>query len=79
MSENGSNKSGWERAESVASGVDKAIDGTALVLMKLWGLLLVIVGIVVLVIGFEKAWWVGLLAIAYGVYLLFPGSKFVIW
>jgi len=79
MTNDGPKKSGWEKADGVAQGVGKAIDGTALVFMKIWGLVLLFIGILILVLVFDKGWWAGLLVSAYGVYLLFPGSKLVIW
>ena len=74
-----SNQSGWEKADKVAHGVGKAIDGTALVMMKIWGLVLLFIGILLLVLAFASAWWVGVIVGAYGLYLILPGSKFVIW
>lgn len=74
-----SRTSGWEVADKVAHGAGKAIDGVALVMMKLWGLALVLIGIVLLVLAFDKAWWAGFLLIGYGIYLLLPGGKFVVW
>ncbi|WP_286299868.1 hypothetical protein [Microbacterium suwonense] len=49
-------------------------------LTKLYGLLLVVVGIVATGLGAAAGgWWAGLLLIAYGVYLILPGWKLVIW
>lgn len=80
MSNNNSRASGWEVADKVAHGAGRTIHGIGWVLTKLWGALLLIGGVVILFTGFSKGvWWVGLLVIAYGIYLVLPGSKWVIW
>lgn len=47
-------------------------------LTKLWGLLLLVGGIALLVIA-PSSWWAAILVAAYGLYLLLPGEKWVIW
>ena len=79
MSDEKSKISGWEAADRVAHGAGKAIDGVALVVIKLYGIGLLFAGILILVLTFATGWWAGLLLIAYGIYLLTPGSKFVVW
>lgn len=81
----GRQASAWNAADKVASGIDKAADvagdigtGIGLVLTKLWGLLLLVGGIALLVIA-PSSWWAAILVAAYGVYLLLPGEKWVIW
>ena len=71
--------SGWERADALAHGAGKAISGTATVLTKGWGIVLIIAAIIVIVVNPGALLIPGLLVIAYGVYLVLPGSKFVIW
>jgi hypothetical protein len=72
-------QSGWEVADKVAHGAGKTLNGIALVLAKLWGLALVVIGITVFVLIPDTGWWIALLLIAYGIYLLLPGSKWVVW
>lgn len=79
LPEDNSKKSGWEVADRVAHGAGKAIDGVALVMTKLWGIALVLIGILLLVFALDKAWWLGILVAGYGIYLILPGSKFVVW
>jgi len=77
----GGGTSGWEVADKAAHGVGTALDGIGWFLTKGYGVLLIIAGIVLLVMGGWDA--KGILAClvvsAYGVYLLVPGDKFVIW
>lgn len=80
------NPSGWEKADAAANKVgnamekaDRVANAVARPIVKVYGVVLVIIGIIVLVSAFATAWWVGLILIAYGIYLVFPGSKFVVW
>lgn len=70
--------SGWERADSVAHGVGKVVNGTSWLLTKAWGVILMIFGIVGPTLG-GAGIWAGLVVVAYGIYLLAPGRKFVVW
>lgn len=70
--------SGWEKADKVVDGVGAVVNGTATVIMKLYGLGLLIAGIAIIIVT-PAGWWAGLLVAAYGVYLLLPGGKLVIW
>jgi len=70
---------GWEKADKAAHTAGKVIDGTASAAVKIYGVILIIIGIGILVLAFATGWWVGLILIAYGIYLLAPGSKLVIW
>lgn len=46
---------------------------------KLYALGLIVLGVAVLILAFKSVWWGGLLIAGYGVYLLLPGSKWVVW
>ncbi len=70
---------GWEKADKAAHVTGKVFTGMALVMMKGYGVILVILGIILLAVAFSSAWWAGFIIIGYGVYLLFPGSKWVVW
>lgn len=70
---------GWEIADGVASGVGAAARGIGWLLIKLWGLLLVVASVAVLIWTGGEYWWGFLVIIGYGVYLLLPGSKWIIW
>ena len=69
---------GWETADKVAHGAGAAINGLAILLMKGWAVLLIIGGIWFMTLG-AGGIWAGLAVVAYGVYLILPGSKFVVW
>ena len=71
--------SGWEHADKVAHGAGKVISGTAIVLTKGWGVVLIIAGIAGIALKPGTLIIPGLLVVAYGVYLVLPGSKFVVW
>ncbi|GAB3283476.1 hypothetical protein GCM10027449_26550 [Sinomonas notoginsengisoli] len=80
MPNDDSKMSGWEVADKVAHGAGAAAHGVGWVLTKAWGALLLIAGLIVLFAVFAKGgWWAGPLLIAYGIYLLLPGSKWVLW
>lgn len=53
MLENKPRKSGWEYANEAAHGAGKAVEGVDLIIMKLYALVLLIVGVVVLVAAFS--------------------------
>jgi hypothetical protein len=78
LSHSPSRPSGWEIADKAAHGVGAVVNGTATVITKLYGLGLLIVGVVA-IFALPATWWGGLLIAAYGIYLLLPGSKWVIW
>lgn len=74
--------SGWEVADKVAHGVGSAANGVARVILILYGLGLIAFGLIVIVGGVmlgSAAGLFGLLFIAYGIYLMVPGWKIVIW
>lgn len=71
--------SGWEKADSVAHGAGRVVEGTARVIVKGYAVLLILAGIVLFCINPAAAWWAALLLIGYGVYLIVPGTKIVIW
>ena len=70
---------GWEKADSAVHGVGRVVHGTGWVLTKLWGAFLLIAAIIAMVAKPDTLIIPGLLVAAYGVYLLAPGSKFVVW
>lgn len=70
--------SGFEIADKAASGVETAFSVIGLILLKLWALLL-IAGAVIVVVLVPSLWWAALLFGGYGLYLLLPGEKWVIW
>lgn len=71
--------SGWEKADKVAHGAGRVLEGTGWLIVKAYAIGLVLIGIVLFFINPGAAWWASLLLIAYGVYLLVPGSKIVVW
>ena len=71
-------KSGWETADSIASGLGKAARGTGWVIIKLYAIALIAIGVFGLVAFDSAARWGSLLFIGYGLYLLFGGT-WVIW
>ncbi|MCU1551138.1 MAG: hypothetical protein JWR36_1698 [Glaciihabitans sp.] len=71
--------SGWEKADKVAHGAGKVLDGTSLVLTKGYAIVLIVAAIIAMVANFGALFWPGLLILAYGIYLLLPGSKLVVW
>jgi hypothetical protein len=70
---------GWEKADSVAHAAGQVAHGIGWVFTKIYGVILVILGIVGLVAIDSPVRLLGLLVIAYGIYLLAPGSKWVIY
>ena len=79
MIEDKSHKTSWERADSVIGGAERAANGIGYVLTKIWGLVLLVLAVIVFIASPGKGWWVAILLGAYGIYLLTPGSKFVVW
>lgn len=75
----GSPKSGrgWETADKVAHGAGRALHGVALALVKGYAVVLLVGGVWMLVAGVSV--WAGLALIAYGIYLITPGRKYVVW
>ena len=73
-----SRPSGWAIVGKAADGVEAVVDGAANVLTKLYGLGLLVAGVVAIFL-IPAVWWGGLLFAAYGLYLLLPGNKWVIW
>lgn len=59
-------------------GVGVALGTTVSVVVTLYGLALVIIGVIGMFVV-PAAWGGGLLIIAYGIYLMLPGRKFVVW
>ncbi|MEP7193230.1 MAG: hypothetical protein ABI903_10225 [Actinomycetota bacterium] len=59
--------SGWQTAGSVAHSI-------GWVIMKLYGIGLVILAIVLMVGVGKEAIWIGLACLAYGIYLVAPGN-----
>ena len=78
MEEN-SRPSGWERADRVVSGAENVAIGISTVLTKIWALIIIAVCVAMLIFVADKTWWAALIGIAYGIYLLLPGSKWVVW
>ena len=70
---------GWQKAGKVAEGAGKLIDGTALVLMKAYAVVLIGAGLVLLFVLPGVGILPGLVLLAYGVYLITPGWKIVVW
>lgn len=70
---------GWEKADKVAHGAGKVLNGTAWVIVKGYAIFLIVVALIVLFATGGKLVLPGLLILAYGIYLLAPGSKFVVW
>lgn len=70
-------RSNWERADAVASGLGTAARGVGWVIVRLYALGLIALGGVFLFLADGPAALIGLLVIAYGLYLLFGGSWIV--
>ncbi|WP_171042450.1 hypothetical protein [Sinomonas gamaensis] len=80
MTNDNSKMTGWEVADKVAHGAGAAAHGIGWFLTKAWGVILLIIGVILLIAVFARGgWWAGPLCMAYGIYLLLPGSKWVIW
>ncbi|NYI39920.1 hypothetical protein [Demequina lutea] len=75
----GGRPSGFEVADKVAHGAGRVAHGIAWFLMKTWGLILTLGGIALLFADPGKYWWACAGIATYGVYLLLPGSKTVVW
>jgi hypothetical protein len=71
--------SGWEKVDKVASTGEAVVNGIGTVIVKIYGVILIVLGIIVLVGLNNPSRLFGLLISAYGVYLVAPGSKFVIY
>jgi hypothetical protein len=76
--------SAWEKADKALTGVEKAGEVMSTVLTAIYGIFLIIVGIVVASLGFSSgsgAGWAGVLIAVYGFYvaLPLPGYKLIIW
>jgi hypothetical protein len=71
--------SGWEKVDKVASTGEAVASGIGTVILKIYAVALIIIGIIVLVNLDNASRFLGLLISAYGVYLVAPGSKFVIY
>ena len=69
-----STTSGWEKAGKVADGVGLVFGGIAWVLLKLVAVAFIVGGVWIMQLGF----WPGIFVIAYGVYLILPGDKWLI-
>lgn len=72
--------SGWEVADSAASGIGRLFWGTVSLAVKIYGIVAIVLGIMALIAapGKGEAWLVALLLIGYGTYLLM-GGRWVIW
>lgn len=75
--------SGWEKADKVLEGVGRAVNATANVVVKLWGIAIAIAAFALMSLAFSQGHagfgFILLLIAAYGIYLVFPGDKWVIW
>lgn len=67
-------RSNWERADAVASGVGSVARGVSWVVVRIYALLLIVAGGAVLFMMNGPTALVGLVIIAYGIYLMFGGS-----
>jgi hypothetical protein len=70
---------GWEKADTVAHGAGQMVHGIGWMLTKGYAVVLIIVGLICMFTAFGTLFWPALLVIAYGIYLITPGSKLVIW
>lgn len=70
--------SGWEVADNLAGQAGRAAEAAAHGLVKVYGVGLVIVAVAAIVV-LPSSWWLALLVAIYGVYLVLPGNKWVVW
>lgn len=70
--------SGYEVADKVFSGVERTIDVGATIVAKIYALVLIVGGVASFFIV-PQVWWAAIVAIAYGVYLMLPGEKMVVY
>lgn len=76
---NEARRSGFEKANRALDGASRAANATGSFILKLYGVVLILFGIVG-VFAIPDAWWSGIPAVLYGIYLLWPGgSKVVIY
>lgn len=75
----GGRMSGYEVADKIASGAEKTADVVGTVFIKLYAVILIAAGIFLLVIAGGDIWWAAGLVLLYGIYLIFPGDKWVIY
>lgn len=71
--------SAWEKVDKVASVGEAVVGGIGTVIMKLYGVALIIGGIAMLIGLNNPSRFIGLLIAAYGVYLVLPGNKWVVY
>lgn len=70
---------GWEKAEKVASGAGAVVSGIGWLILKLYALVLIAGGVAVMIYAPGGSAFLGLIFIVYGIYLIAPGSKFVVY
>ncbi len=71
--------SGASKAGKALDAAGRVVDATGTAITKLYGLVLLVVGIVGIFV-LPSAWWAGILLALYGLYLVWPGgAKWVIY
>ncbi len=75
----GTKASGWEKADRAMDVAGNVAHGIGWGLTKLWGVALIAIAVLGWFVLGADVWWLALLIIAYGVYLVLPGSKWVVW
>ena len=71
--------SGWEKADKVAAGAGAVASGIGWMILKLYALALIAGGIAIMIHLSGGSAFIGLVLIGYGIYLIAPGSKFVVY
>jgi hypothetical protein len=71
--------SGYEVADKVASGAGVVVHGIGWLFTKVWGLILIAGGIFILANDPGGYWWAAVGILVYGIYLVLPGGKTVVW
>ncbi|MHA3684074.1 hypothetical protein ACXR2T_09270 [Leucobacter sp. HY1910] len=66
------------KAGAAVDSVERVAEATGNVLVRVYGVVLVIVAIILFVIT-PNIWYLELLVLGYGAYLVLPGEKWVIW
>ncbi len=67
-----------EVAEEIRVAAENAVSVASVAILKTYAVALIAVGVAVIYF-YSSAWWAGLILALYGVYLVLPGKKWVIY
>ena len=77
--QNSERTTGWEKADKVAHGAGAVAHGIGWVILKIYAVVLIVIGGAILFTAPDATKLIGLGILAYGIYLVAPGSKFVVY